>query len=568
MFKANEVVCDRYKVLDRPFAGGMAAVFPAEDLATHQQVALKILMQHNDDRVVQRFEREIEALTQLEHPHIVRILGKVVYPWAQNQAVSIAVLEWIDGGMSLETLLYEYQCNLPMFLAVSLMYQVADAVAYAHGKELVHRDLKPSNVLLDLNFEGDMVAKVSDFGTVLMKSDTKLTATGETLGTPYYMSPEQGLAQAFPPTVDVFSFWAIMYELLTNRRPYVHRLQPLPESYADYCVKVWPPIQRGELKLEPAATFNSSVTPNLDAMMARGLAPKPEDRPSMAETSAFLKGYWEALSPEGNEGDRHLVVPSSIPPRPDPFAETLATPVSQAITRIAEAKQATKTLLGMGIAQPRLHTGLTRDVLARSAGRLDPVKINYQDAPAPVPPSQKPVTRRKITRRSNPEIAKAPEPTPEPVGVIPAMEVSQIVYPTVQATQATAPSLRQEPVLPPAKRSGSALPAMIVLALIGVIGWATSSAWLPQVKAYVSPVASASAPPQVEPAPSLEAPVAASSQPATTRLIPIVPVNPTAHLPTTPARPSRASGRHSRGNVTEGNVEGLPPGTAPPIENP
>ncbi|MDD5437635.1 MAG: protein kinase [Patescibacteria group bacterium] len=601
MFKANEIVCGRYKVLDRPFAGGMAAVYPAEDIVTHEQVALKILIQLNSDEVVERFKREIAAMTELEHPHIVRILGEAVYPWAQNETASIAVLEWIDGGMSLETLSYEYQCDMPLSLVVSLTYQVADAIAYAHSKGFVHRDLKPSNVLLDLNVDGAMIAKVSDFGTVLMQADVKLTVTGTTLGTPLYMSPEQGLAQAFPPAVDVFALWAILYELLTSRRPYVHKMHPIPETYAEHCIKVWPQVQSGELKLEPAATFNGKVTPELDAMIARGLAGKPADRPTMEESRDFLKRFWEQLGPEQDEKDHHVVVPSSIPPRPNPFAETMATPVSVAINKIAEAKLATRTMLGLGIAQPRLPTGLTREALKTASKHLKPVpvRINYVDQPPTVsktaatlvrqapaqaekPADPQPASRRgKIAKKAKPQSVVVPLPLPAPQEPVrpsqPELQapvVPPIMAPLPQAAipsrinTVTVPSLRRETAKRPAPRFSSALPVLIVCLLITGIGWATSSSWLPQMKALFSFQASASSAqaPTESAAPSQPIPVTpATSQPP--RAIPIVPVNPTAHLPTTPARP-RTYGKHPRGTVTEGNVEGLPPGAAPPIENP
>lgn len=613
MFKTGDKICDRYRILDRPFAGGMAAVFPAEDLVTHDKVALKMLKELDDAKAVERFEREVIALTELDHPNIVRMLGKAVYPWAQNQTMTICVLEWIDGGMSLESLCYDSGCNLPLPLMLSLMYQVADAIAYAHGKEIIHRDIKPSNILLDLGSDGEMIAKVADFGTVkLRESATKLTSMGETLGTPLYMSPEQGLGIAFPPTVDVFSFWAMFYELVTNRLPYIHKVQPVPTSYREH-IAPWQQIQSGELTLEPISTFNPDVPANLQAMIHRGVDREPSCRPSMSESAAFLKQLWEELSEEDKvDAGRQVVVPSSYPPKPSPFAATLATPASLAIQKIAKAKEERRTLFGLGFPSlhkmPTVNQAAAKSASVRKSAKATPVLFSQAKVVARpqlvkriMTPAKQVVTTASKDNlrpvsfgqiRASEVVAEASQAYAQPVVITPrqptAPQAPVSAPPVAQAPVAPAPAFTPPPqpppepayVAPPAlatpvplpqpeAKSSAAMPMLALLLALAILGIVMARYWLPLVKGGAQAMPSDQAPvptatvSQVAIQP--EVPVVTASQPIPTKVRPIASSQPVA----VPSRPPPGKGRPRTGGVNDGfTVEGLPPGTPPPPDNP
>ncbi|MFA6099758.1 MAG: protein kinase [Patescibacteria group bacterium] len=568
MFKTGDTICDRYRILDRPFAGGMAKVYPAEDLVTHDKVALKMLKELDNPEAVERFEREVIALTELKHPNIVRMLGKAVYPWAQNQTMTICVLEWIDGGMSLEPLCYEYGCNLPLPLMLSLMYQVADAIAYAHGKEIIHRDIKPSNILLDLGSDGEMIAKVADFGTVkLRESPTKLTELGETLGTPLYMSPEQGLAPIkpieFPPSVDVFSFWGMVYELLTNRRPYMHKCQPVPENYPQH-VEPWKQIQSGTLTLEPIATFNPNVPASLQVMIHQGLDREPTARPSMAEAAILLRQLWEELSEEDKaDASRHVVVPSSYPPNPSPFAATVATPASLTRQKIAQAKEERRTLFGLGFpSQPSFAQAMAtatgpqlvrRDLTTKSVATTASGQIKVSE-----------VVAEANQAYAQPVVIAARQSSTPPQGPVPAP--SMVQAPPVSARVSTSKRTTPKPPPQPEVQSGAAMYVVALLLVLAILGVVTAKHWLPMVRGDAQAVASNQAPvptatvSQVAKEP--EAPVVTASQPIPIRVRPNQPVAVPSRLP--PGKGKPLTGRANDGFA----VEGLPPGTPPPPDNP
>jgi serine/threonine protein kinase len=176
----SRVLGDRYKLDGRLGAGGMASVFSAEDLHLHRrQVAVKVLHEHlaDDPRLVERFRREAEHMSELAHPNIVTILD-----WSADESSPYLVMEFVDGG-SLRDLLG--MGRLPVRNAVEIVVQVLGALQYAHSHGIVHRDIKPENILIHRLGEDDEAAiKVGDFGIAkALVEEVGLTQTG-LLGTP------------------------------------------------------------------------------------------------------------------------------------------------------------------------------------------------------------------------------------------------------------------------------------------------------------------------------------------------------------------------------------------------
>lgn len=221
-----------YRVLAELGAGGMGVVYEAEDTRLRRRVALKVLPEDavaNPSRL-ERFRREAQAASALNHPHICTI-----YDVGDDDGRPFIVMEKLEGE-SLEQLLR--RGPLPPEQVVATGMQVADALAAAHAAGIVHRDVKPGNIFITTRGE----AKLLDFGlarlgpldTVAIDADastieqlSRLTATGTVLGTVSYMSPEQARGEKVDHRSDIFSFGAVMYEMATGRPPFRGPTLPL-----------------------------------------------------------------------------------------------------------------------------------------------------------------------------------------------------------------------------------------------------------------------------------------------------------------------------------------------------
>jgi eukaryotic-like serine/threonine-protein kinase len=195
-------------------SGGMGVVYLAFDVALKRNVALKTMgqAQYANREQVERFLAEARTVAHLRHPNIIAI-----HAIAEHEGLSCLALEYIEGGSLAEKL-----NNGPMDPrpAAVLVETLARAVQAAHQAGIIHRDLKPSNVLLT----ADGVPKISDFGLAkLMDSDSKQTRTGQIMGTPSYMAPEQTdeRAKQVGPAADVYGIGTILYQTLTGRPPFL-----------------------------------------------------------------------------------------------------------------------------------------------------------------------------------------------------------------------------------------------------------------------------------------------------------------------------------------------------------
>ncbi len=193
--------------------GGMATVFLAQDLKHARKVALKVLKPELSAVVgEQRFLSEIRTTAGLQHPHILPL-----HDSGSADGLLYYVMPYVEGETLREKLGREKQ--LPIGEAIRITTAVAGALQAAHDHGIVHRDIKPGNILLS---RGEPL--VADFGIAIAVgagNGSRLTETGLSLGTPYYMSPEQGLGEHVGPASDVYSLAAVLYEMLTGDPPYM-----------------------------------------------------------------------------------------------------------------------------------------------------------------------------------------------------------------------------------------------------------------------------------------------------------------------------------------------------------
>ncbi|MEO6447161.1 MAG: protein kinase [Gemmatimonadaceae bacterium] len=263
--------------------GGMSRVFEAEEIALERSVVIKVLPAEFAAGVnADRFRREIQLSANLRHPHIIPLLS------AGEAAGLLYYTMPLILGESLEARLARATDGLPVAEAVHLAEEVADALDYAHQQGVVHRDIKPANILLESGH-----AVVADFGiaravhAASARPDNALTSGGMVLGTPMYMSPEQGSGDDIDHRSDIYSLGCVLYRMLAGRPPFVG---PTAQSIIlQHFVREPPPLQR------------TDVPPALLSIIASAMAKQPTRRP---ESAGALRDALRTL-------DTRLVTPSA-----------------------------------------------------------------------------------------------------------------------------------------------------------------------------------------------------------------------------------------------------------------
>ena len=202
-----------YEIIRELARGGMGVVFRARQVSLNRTVALKMILAGHlaDDTDVKRFHTEAEAAANLDHPGIVP-----TYEVGQHDGQHFFSMGFVEG----ESLAHRMASSpLPPREAAALVAKVADAIDYAHQRGVIHRDLKPANILIDQNGN----PRVTDFGLAKkVEADSSLTASGQIMGTPSYMPPEQagGRRRQVGAAADIYSLGASLYALLTGRPPF------------------------------------------------------------------------------------------------------------------------------------------------------------------------------------------------------------------------------------------------------------------------------------------------------------------------------------------------------------
>lgn len=202
-------VLGQFEIMDEIGRGGMAAVYRARQRSINRIVAVKVLppaLMH-DPAFYERFTREVDVISHLEHPHILPI-----YDYGEVDGIPFIAMRYLAGGSMAQAI---RRGMLPFDWLIKPLDQIAQALDYAHQQGVIHRDLKPGNILLD---ERDN-AYLTDFG-IARVLNSNLTGSA-IIGTPAYMSPEQANAQPLDARSDLYSFGIVLYELLTGREPYV-----------------------------------------------------------------------------------------------------------------------------------------------------------------------------------------------------------------------------------------------------------------------------------------------------------------------------------------------------------
>ncbi len=257
--RLSTALADHYVVERELGHGGMATVWLASDTRHHRKVAIKLLRPELAAVLGgDRFLREIEIAAGLNHPHILPL-----YDSGQVDGLLFYVMPHVEGESLRQRL--EREKQLPIGEAVRLTQQVAGALDYAHRHGVIHRDIKPENVLVH---EGE--ALVADFGIALAvraAGGERLTETGLSLGTPFYMSPEQATGdRPVDARSDLYSLGCVLYEMLTGEPPYIG---PTAQAVVAKLLTERPRDVR---------ILRETVSPELEQVVAKALARLPADR--------------------------------------------------------------------------------------------------------------------------------------------------------------------------------------------------------------------------------------------------------------------------------------------------
>jgi serine/threonine-protein kinase len=254
----------KYEVIDVLGRGGMGLVYRAFDRQLNREVAIKTLTEGftDDEEMLKRFYQEAAKTGALRHPNIV-----TVYDLGEQDGFPYIVMEYLSGD-PLDRLIQSGKSQ-PLAYKLKIVEQVCYALGYAHRNDVIHRDVKPANVIV----QPDGTVKLLDFGIARQeKTESRLTRTGNVIGTLQYMAPERLRNAAFDGRSDIFSVGVMMFQLLTGQLPFsgdyaiVHKI--LTEEH--------PPLSR----------YLEQYPPALDGIVDHALAKSPEDRYSTADEMA------------------------------------------------------------------------------------------------------------------------------------------------------------------------------------------------------------------------------------------------------------------------------------------
>ena len=282
----GKVFNGRYIVQQVIGVGGMGTVYEARHTALDNRVAIKTLKTEllDETTVMARFEQEARSCAILNHPNLVNVIDCGI----TEDKEPYLVMEFLEGPHILEDVRAGEKLNLEKFFEVFM--QTCSALEYAHSEGVVHRDLKPGNIIITIGPEGSRITKIVDFGIAKIEdlggNIQMLTQTGEVLGSPSYMSPEQCAGEPIDHRVDIYALGCVMYEAIAGEQAFAgHTILDILEKHMS------------EKPVEIDAKLVEAKAPSeLKGVIMKCLEKDPDDRyQSCAEIYDSLKSIKENM---------------------------------------------------------------------------------------------------------------------------------------------------------------------------------------------------------------------------------------------------------------------------------
>jgi serine/threonine-protein kinase len=299
-------IVGKYELLEF-LGGGMSHVYRGRDTIIERPVVVKLLTEDacRDVEAKARFLQEARLAGNIQHENIVS-----VFDFGEHDGRPFIVMEFLKGEDLRDAIRGGRTGNLMERLRIAL--QIAEALDYVNGRGIVHRDIKPENVHIDPNGR----VKLMDFG-IAKTADLSLTKTGMTMGTPYYMAPEQVAGKPATPLVDVYAFGMLFYELLTGVRGVNG------ETIESVLFQIL------NVQLDPAPMANAGAPPEVRALVLKCVEKKPEDRPQSFRTVVEqLRGFISGTVAERTQPVSAQTVPLPVNTRPMSAAPSPPEPVA------------------------------------------------------------------------------------------------------------------------------------------------------------------------------------------------------------------------------------------------
>ncbi|WP_310448247.1 serine/threonine-protein kinase [Thiobacillus sp.] len=372
----------RYEILDEIGQGAMGTVYRARDPMIERVVAIKTVsiaqLQREGADAESRFLREARSAGRLSHPNIVTI-----YDVSEADGLAYIAMEYLSGRTLRDIM---NQGPIPLDLTLDTVTQMAEALAFAHEHGVIHRDIKPANVVVT---QPRGRVKLTDFGIAHLINSNQ-TQTGQMLGSPRYMSPEQAMGRAVDGRSDIFSLGAVLYEMLTGR--YAFDGESLPNII--YRVISEMPA--------PAETLRPQIPAELSALLSRMLSKDPQDRPDASELVKALHGL-------------------TVSAPPAPAAQPVAPSRSSRSPTFLKPLAALLLMAGTGLLVMKVFTDMPQQATPSPAGSVvqpalpaNPASLNpEQAAQAPGMPQDSPQTLAEEAIATAPVLSDIPPPQPD-----------------------------------------------------------------------------------------------------------------------------------------------------------